>query len=137
MAVLDLNARIMRKPITELLVDEFIQLPQVVGIGRISRTSLAPGSVLSEVCHLHPGCLGTFKETFQYAIKLRSSGVPLQIHKDYLIGPACSAWQLAAGALDAEWKELSIYHEPGRLCPSMNKSTGIGFYLDMSYLSIL
>lgn len=90
----------MRKPVTEMLGVEFVKLPQAVGIGSASRTSSAACTVKPEVCHPHPGSFGTFKETFQYAKQVRSQGVPLQIHKDYLIGPACSAWQLAAVSLD-------------------------------------
>jgi hypothetical protein len=38
-----------------------------------------------------------------------------RMHKDYLIGPACLAWQLAAVGLGAEFLEVDDYWDPSRL----------------------
>jgi hypothetical protein len=65
---------------------------------------------------------------------LQQKGVKLLIHKDYLIGPACSAWQLAAVGLGAEWLETDEYLEPSRLCPLSPTEFGTGFQLDISML---
>lgn len=116
MALFDLSSRLLRKLLIELAglpINEFYF-----------------GHINAEECHIHPGCHGSLFETMHFAQQLKSNGFHLQIHKDYLIGPACSALQLLACRLGAEWKEVDNYPEPKPLCPVSHTLLGTGFQLD-------
>lgn len=124
MALLDLIARLQKKKFSE-----FIGIQKEAAV-----TSLVVQKNTIETFHIHPGCKGTLIETVNYAQSLRQKGVKLLMHKDYLIGPACTAWQLAAVGLGAEWLETDEYLEPRRLSPLIPTEFGTGFQLDVSLL---
>lgn len=127
MALLDLTARIQRKKFNEMIVlgeDRYEQ----------NATSLFDPKNITKTIDIHPGCKGTLIETVNYAQSLQQHGVKLLMHKDYLIGPACSAWQLVAKSLGAEWLETDEYLEPSRLSPFLPTEFGTGFQLDSSLL---
>jgi hypothetical protein len=119
MALLDLTARLQKKKLNE-----------VIGLNG----DLIKDSSISETYHIHPGCKGTWLETVNYAQSLQQKGFRLLMHKDYLIGPACSAWQLIAISLGAEWLENDEYLEPSRLSPLLPTEFGTGFQLDFPLL---
>jgi hypothetical protein len=144
MALLDLTARLQKKKFNEMigLGGDLTTGSSIRSLGnhhssylyKQTATSLLVPKNITEICHIHPGCQGTLLETVNYAQNLQQKGIKLLIHKDYLIGPACSAWQLAAVSLGAEWLETDEYLEPSRLCPLSSTVYGTGFQLDISML---
>ncbi|QGQ94664.1 hypothetical protein EHS13_07060 [Paenibacillus psychroresistens] len=144
MALLDLTARLQKKKFNELIglgvdlnkgssIRTLDILPSNYSFKQTATSLLVPKSI-TETCHIHPGCKGTLLETVNYAQSLQQKGIKLLMHKDYLIGPACLAWQLAALGLGAEWLEVDDYLEPSRLTPLLPTAYGTGFQRDFPLL---
>ncbi|AFC28417.1 hypothetical protein PM3016_1492 [Paenibacillus mucilaginosus 3016] len=81
----------------------------------------------NSVRHIHPGDRGTVTEMITYANHLWLQGYSLEIHKDYLIGPACSALKLLSDAIEAQWRENEDAWEPASLCNLISDPVGTGF----------
>lgn len=84
--------------------------------------------------HIHPGEKGTLIETIAYAHRLSLQGYSLAIHKDYLIGPACSALKLLSNALGAQWIENKDDQQPLSLCTLNPEPVGTGFDMTIDEL---
>jgi hypothetical protein len=125
-ALLDLAARVQSKKLIELL-PAGQKVPVAAGSG--VRTPIR-----SDQVHIHPGSHRTLLETINEAQSLREQGFKLLIHKDYLIGPGCSAMRLVSDSLGAQWVEADEYPEPEPLRTRRDTSYGTGFQLDMNTL---
>ncbi|WP_355318905.1 hypothetical protein [Paenibacillus jiagnxiensis] len=88
----------------------------------------------NRIHHIHPGDKNTLIETMAYAKLLWLQGYPLEIHKDHLIGPACSALKLLSSALKVKWMENEVDHEPASLRNIVTHTVGTGFDPDSEEL---
>ncbi|WP_157279847.1 hypothetical protein [Paenibacillus swuensis] len=73
-------------------------------------------------------------DTVEQASRLRRQGYALSFHKDYLIGPGCTAMQVVSLSLEGAWLTEDAYPEPQPLCTTCESLYGTGFQLDTATL---
>ncbi|MDP4095569.1 hypothetical protein OIN60_02025 [Paenibacillus sp. P96] len=125
-ALLDVRARMKNKFIAaEILMRTSTQY--------LMRNAAIRGN-RKRICHIHPGDKSSLIETMAYAKHLWLEGYSLEIHKDYLIGPACTALKLLSHTLEATWQENEEYPEPASLHNFVTHTVGTGFDLESKEL---
>ncbi|MCL6457636.1 MAG: hypothetical protein K6T85_06485 [Gorillibacterium sp.] len=143
MALLDMSARLQGKSLAEL-----VQIQHTLGIAVGAELSTThnyrktvktssntwPQKERADTRHIHPVFGSSLIETIRYARQLRNQGFNINIHRDYLIGPARSSLLLLSKTLNAAWSETESESQPIALCGSPSSIYGTGFDLDMPTL---